>query len=79
MDKAPMSKERPLVKVDVPPEFAARFLAEEMLTARRSRPVHRLTLGDADLGAYQIVAVATEMTEAGYLVATATLMPVWER
>lgn len=72
-----MAKDVPDVIVQVPPEFAAEFMTEELKKAPMKREIRRLKLGDVDLGAWMVVKVATRRHDAGYDIAEATLRAVW--
>lgn len=72
-----LAKDRPRIVVDVPAEFAAAFLVEDMKKRPIDRPLLPLRLGDADLGMWQVMQVSTVRTDSDYEVCTATLRPVW--
>lgn len=72
-----MAKDLSPVEVQVPPEFVAQFVTEQMQIPLAKRPVLKLALGETDLGDWQVVGVDTRRSPAGYDVAIAKLRAVW--
>lgn len=71
------AKDMPAVRVEVPKEFAAGFLLNQLDIDPDKREVLQLKLGNADLGKWQVLNVETVRHNAGYFIAMATLRQIW--